>query len=110
MFTRIEDFALEWTGEAELTASVLDLLTDASLGQEVIEGRRTQWKDGTLFESVVINKEAWLNGSSLRYSIMHQSHHRGQLTVLMRQAGLQLPNVYGPTYETWIEEGVTPLA
>lgn len=165
MFTRIEDFALEWTGEAELTASVLDLLTDASLGQEVIEGRRTlgqiawhlvhslhymtnlglvfdapsggeeapasaaliaseyrrissdllhavrtQWNDGTLFESVVINKEAWLNGSSLRYSIMHQSHHRGQMTVLMRQAGLQLPNVYGPTYETWIEKGVTPLA
>ncbi|WP_342416076.1 DinB family protein [Paenibacillus sp. FSL R10-2782] len=165
MFTRIEDFALEWTDEAELTARVLDLLTDASLGQEVIEGRRTlgqiawhlvhslhymsslglvfdalsggeeasvsaaliaseyrrisndllhavrtQWKDGTLFESVVINKEAWLNGSSLRYSIMHQSHHRGQMTVLMRQAGLQLPNIYGPTYETWIEKGITPLA
>jgi uncharacterized damage-inducible protein DinB len=41
MFTKVEDFAAEWTSEAELTASVLDALTDDSLGQEVIEGRRT---------------------------------------------------------------------
>ncbi|QJD82931.1 DinB family protein [Cohnella herbarum] len=164
MFTRIEDFATEWSSEAELTASVLDALTDDSLGQEVIEGRRTlgqiawhlvrslhymtslglvfdahsggesapasaaliaseyrrisrdllhavrtQWNDETLRESVMIYNEAWLNGSSLRYTIMHQTHHRGQMTVLMRQAGLRLPNVYGPTYETWIEQGIAPL-
>lgn len=164
MFTRIEDFATEWNSEAELTANVLDALTDDSLGQEVIECRRTlgqiawhlvrslhfmtslglafdapsgdeaapasaaliaseyrrisrdllhavrtQWNDETLRESVMIYNEAWLNGSSLRYTIMHQSHHRGQMTVLMRQAGLRLPNVYGPTYETWIEQGIAPL-
>lgn len=164
MFVRVEDFATEWTSEAELTASVLDVLTDDSLGQEVIEGRRTlgqiawhlvrslhfmttlglkfdapsggeeapttaaiiaseyrrisndllhavrtQWNDETLRESVMIYEEAWPNGSSLRYTIMHQSHHRGQMTVLMRQAGLQLPDVYGPTYDSWIEKGIAPL-
>jgi uncharacterized damage-inducible protein DinB len=163
MFTRVEDFAAEWTSEAELTASVLDALTDDSLGQEVIEGRRTlrqiawhlvrslhfmttlglvfdapsggeevpasaaliaseyrrisrdllhavrtQWNCETLHESVMIHKEAWLNGSSLRYAIMHQSHHRGQMTVLMRQAGHRLLNVYGPTYDAWIEKGIAP--
>lgn len=41
MFAKIEDFAAEWTSEADLTATVLDALTDDSLGQEVIEGRRT---------------------------------------------------------------------
>ncbi|MFF2480888.1 DinB family protein [Paenibacillus sp. NPDC058071] len=164
MFTRIEDFAAEWTSESELTASVLDALTDESLEQEVIEGRRTlgqiawhlvrslhymaslglvfdapsgdeeapdsavhiaseyrriskdllqavqaQWNDETLRESVMIYDEAWQNGSSLRFTIMHQSHHRGQMTVLMRQAGLRLPDVYGPTYDTWIEKEMAPL-
>ena len=28
--------------------------------------------------------------------INHQNHHRGQMTVLMRQAGLTVPGVYGP--------------
>ncbi len=31
--------------------------------------------------------------------IQHQVHHRGQLTVLMRQAGLTVPGVYGPSKE-----------
>lgn len=57
----------------------------------------------------MIQEEAWLNGGSLRYTIMHQAHHRGQMTVLMRQAGLRVPDVYGPTYDTWVEKGITPL-
>ncbi len=164
MFNRIDDFAAEWASEAELTAIVLEALTDASLSQAVSEGRRTlgqiawhlvksphfmttlglsfeapaggdeaptsaasiaseyrrisnsllhavrtQWNDGTLLESVTVGGEAWPNGGSLRYTIMHQAHHRGQMTVLMRQAGLRLPDVYGPTYDTWIDKGVAPL-
>jgi uncharacterized damage-inducible protein DinB len=31
--------------------------------------------------------------------VLHQVHNRGQMTVLMRQAGLVLPGVYGPTRE-----------
>jgi uncharacterized damage-inducible protein DinB len=31
--------------------------------------------------------------------ILHQCHHRGQMTVLIRQAGLVHPGVYGPTRE-----------
>ena len=31
--------------------------------------------------------------------IRHQIHHRGQLTILMRQAGLAAPGVYGPNEE-----------
>ncbi|NRD79143.1 DinB family protein [Bacillus sp. BRMEA1] len=36
-----------------------------------------------------------------RLLIQHQAHHRGQLTVLMRQAGLKVPGVYGPSKEEW---------
>jgi uncharacterized damage-inducible protein DinB len=31
--------------------------------------------------------------------ILHQCHHRGQITVLVRQAGLVPPGIYGPTRE-----------
>ncbi|MET3504088.1 DinB family protein [Halalkalibacter oceani] len=31
--------------------------------------------------------------------VRHQIHHRGQLTILMRQAGLVAPGVYGPNEE-----------
>ncbi|TMU87088.1 DUF664 domain-containing protein [Bacillus sp. BHET2] len=37
----------------------------------------------------------------LRLLIQHQAHHRGQLTTLMRQAGLKVPGVYGPSKEEW---------
>lgn len=36
-----------------------------------------------------------------RLLIQHQVHHRGQLTVLMRQADLKVPGVYGPSKEEW---------
>lgn len=38
-------------------------------------------------------------GSLLRSMIDHQTHHRGQMTVLLRQAGLKVPGVMGPTVE-----------
>lgn len=38
-------------------------------------------------------------GALFRLLIDHQTHHRGQMTVLLRQAGLQVPAVMGPTAE-----------
>ena len=38
-------------------------------------------------------------GELLRTLLDHQTHHRGQMTVLLRQAGLQVPGVMGPTKE-----------
>lgn len=38
--------------------------------------------------------------------IKHIVHHRGQITVLMRQAGLKPAGVYGPPKEDWVHLGV----
>jgi uncharacterized damage-inducible protein DinB len=38
-------------------------------------------------------------GQLLRVVINHQTHHVGQMTVLLRQAGLKVPPVMGPTQE-----------
>ena len=36
-------------------------------------------------------------GALLSLALMHQAHHRGQMTVLLKQAGLKVPGVYGPS-------------
>jgi uncharacterized damage-inducible protein DinB len=38
--------------------------------------------------------------------IKHIIHHRGQMTILMRQAGLKVPGVYGPAMEEWSQIGM----
>jgi uncharacterized damage-inducible protein DinB len=37
--------------------------------------------------------------SLLQGLVRHQIHHRGQMTILMRSAGLVVPSIYGPTRE-----------
>ncbi|SFB44685.1 Uncharacterized damage-inducible protein DinB (forms a four-helix bundle) [Cohnella sp. OV330] len=81
-----------------------------SISDRFIEALQAQWKDANLADKIEIAGEAWKNGDSLRFALMHQAHHRGQMTVLMRQAGLRPPGLYGPTYETWVEQGMAPRA
>lgn len=79
------------------------------LSHAMLHALETQWNDNHLNEGTVIEGKEWQNGASLRFLLMHQAHHRGQMTMLMRLHGLRVPDVYGPTYEDWIEKGVDPL-
>lgn len=47
-------------------------------------------------------------GATLLLILKHMIHHRGQMTVLMRQAGLKVPGVYGPALEEWNQIGQEP--
>nr|WP_268894870.1 DinB family protein [Heliomicrobium undosum] len=65
------------------------------------------WSDANLQEEKELYPgERWTNGFTLGVLIRHQSHHRGQMTVLMRQAGLTVPGVYGPSREEWSGYGM----
>ncbi|KRG13792.1 damage-inducible protein DinB [Lederbergia galactosidilytica] len=55
--------------------------------------------DESLLEEVNSFVGPVLRGKLLRSLIDHQTHHRGQMTVLLRQAGLPVPGVMGPTKE-----------
>lgn len=66
------------------------------------------WNDQTLFEERNMYGENWKVGDTLQVLINHQIHHRGQLTVLMRQAGLKVPGIYGPSKEDWSAFGMEP--
>jgi Uncharacterized protein conserved in bacteria len=96
-------------GGEEAPASAETILSAyRKISRDMLHAVRTQWNDDKLAETVDILGEAWPNGASLRFTLMHQAHHRGQMTVLMRQAGLRVPDVYGPTYESWVDQGYTP--
>lgn len=68
------------------------------------------WTDTTLLEEDNMYGETWARGLTLFYLIAHQAHHRGQMTVLMRQAGLTVPGVYGPSKEEWEAHGMPAMA
>jgi uncharacterized damage-inducible protein DinB len=68
------------------------------------------WTDATLEAEDEMYGEKWPRGLTLQALIVHQAHHRGQITVLMRQAGLKVPGVYGPAREEWAAFGMAPPA
>ena len=50
--------------------------------------------------------QQWPRGLTLAILLNHEIHHRAQMTVLMRQAGLVVPGVFGPSKEEWGEYGM----
>jgi uncharacterized damage-inducible protein DinB len=64
------------------------------------------WKDGDLGIEDELYGEHWKRGFTLFVLVSHQIHHRGQMTVLMRQAGLKVPGIYGPAKEGWAAYGM----
>ncbi|MDI4645966.1 DinB family protein [Cohnella hashimotonis] len=104
--------SFEGAGEGDGTNRAAFALAQGyrSISDRFIDAIQMQWSDANLSDRVEIAGEAWSNGDSLRFALMHQAHHRGQMTVLMRQAGLRPPGLYGPAYETWVEQGMAPRA
>jgi uncharacterized damage-inducible protein DinB len=76
----------------------------ASLESEL----RSRWTDASLVVEHDMYGERWTAAVTLSALISHQIHHRGQMTVLMRQAGLRVPGLYGPAEEDWAGMGMAP--
>lgn len=77
----------------------------ASLKEQI----KSKWTDETLNIEDEMYGEKWKRGMTLSALILHQAHHRGQMTVLMRQAGLKVSGVYGPSKEEWAAMGMDPM-
>lgn len=69
----------------------------ARASTELVAAVTTQWSDATLLEADDVYGERWSRGTTLYVLLAHEIHHRGQLTVLLRAAGLTVPAVYGPS-------------
>ena len=77
---------------------------------ELTEKVASTWTDETLAVEDDMYGSPWKRGFTTKCLVLHQSHHRGQITVLMRQAGLRVPAVYGPAKEDWSKMGIEPPA
>ncbi|MBL0940451.1 MAG: DinB family protein [Gemmatimonadaceae bacterium] len=74
----------------------------------LIEQINAKWTDASLTEMHDMYGERWSAAQALLALVAHQAHHRGQMTVLMRQAGLKVPGIYGPAEEEWAAMGMQP--
>ena len=127
MYRTIADFTQDFAYERGMTRKLFDNLTPASLAQPVSPGGRTlgeqysataerlndaiaaQWTDAGLAEEVpMYGGEMWKRSQVLNALVKHEVHHRAQMTVLMRQASLLVPGIYGPAAEEWEAMGLPP--
>ena len=111
---------VEMTHRTELTFESVDenTPTPSSVKEIVDEYRRAsenmikeikeKWNDETLKQEDDMYGEMWARGKTLGVLVTHQIHHRAQLTVVMRLAGLKVPGVYGPAKEEWACYGMEP--
>ena len=67
---------------------------------------KEQWTDETLLQEDNIYGETWKRGFTLLALNDHETHHFGQLTVLMRNAGLPVHGRFGPSKEEWAVYGM----
>jgi uncharacterized damage-inducible protein DinB len=80
--------------------------TYRTVSTSLAEQIKNNWTDVTLEVVDEMYGEKWARGATLAGVLSHEIHHRGQLAVLMRQAGLVVPGVYGPAKEEWVAYGM----
>ena len=95
--------AIEAPGDdSAIPQKVDDIVSAFERGAASVRERVSKnWNDATLLEMVPMYGEQWTRGYVLLALILHQTHHRAQMMVLMRQAGLPVSGVYGPAREEW---------
>lgn len=80
--------------------------TFKQISSSVIKNIEEQWTDESLKEVQIAFGREETNAQIFMGLIKHIVHHRGQVTILMRQAGIKPFGVYGPPREDWIHLGV----
>lgn len=112
----------EMTGRTGLKLSAVDHeapppacaadITDAyrRVTEELVEALKANWTDETLEVEDDMYGMQWPRGLTLSILLDHETHHRGQMTVLLRQANQQVPGMCGPSKEEWTQYGLKPPA
>ncbi len=77
-----------------------------STSDSMVKALEEHWTSETLLKTSDMYGQQWPNGQTLGILLTHQTHHRGQMTVLMRQAGLKVPGLCGPSKEEWAQFGM----
>jgi uncharacterized damage-inducible protein DinB len=95
--------------DAPIPATAQEILNAyTTVATSLLESVKKQWTDADLLVEDDMYGEKWARGTTLDVLVHHQIHHRGQMSVLTRLAGLRVPGVYGPTKEEWSSYGMQP--
>ena len=86
-------------------SSTKHLITEYERASQALVDTVTKWNDDELADHVIFFGRDMRKGMLLNVLVNHQAHHRGQLTVLMREAGISIPSFFGPTIEAWMSLG-----
>ncbi|CAM4200938.1 hypothetical protein BAMA_02780 [Bacillus manliponensis] len=94
---------IEEQPKADSTPTSAQFIADnyRKMNDSFIKAVKTQWRDEDLKTINDFFGHPMPNAVFLATVANHQNHHRGQMSVLMRQAGLKVPSIYGPTKEDW---------
>jgi uncharacterized damage-inducible protein DinB len=90
----------------EPTEAAVYAETYTKLSEELITEVETKWNDAMLADILDMYGEKWSRNQVLQILVRHEIHHRAQITILMRQAGLKVPGLYGPAKEEWESYGM----
>ncbi len=77
-----------------------------AVSSELAESIKKDWTDDTLEQTDEMYGMTWARGQTLAVLMNHEVHHRGQMTILLRQADAKVPGVYGPSKEEWSQYGM----
>ena len=77
---------------------------------ELVRAIKAEWNDESLQQTDDMYGQQWPRGLTLAALVHHEIHHRGQMTVLLRQAGRKVPGTFGPSREEWTQYGMQPPA
>jgi uncharacterized damage-inducible protein DinB len=103
----LEAFSVKDTAPLPKSAAEIQSAYTAVSG-ELLAQIAGNWSDSSLHEVRNFYGMDWKLGFAMEVLLRHEIHHRGQMTVLMRQAGLKVPGVYGPAKEEWAGIGMQP--
>jgi uncharacterized damage-inducible protein DinB len=99
---------LEGPGEKEPVPASAEDIRQAydRAAKSLAEQVAANWKDESLEVEDDMYGQKWKRGLTLYILLKHEVHHRAQMTVLMRQAGLKVPGTFGPALEEWEPYGM----
>lgn len=82
------------------------ILAYKKYSKELAEQIKLRWTDKGLVEAIEVYGQQWERRKVLSVLVLHQAHHRGQMTALMRVLDLKVPGIYGPSKEEWSAYGM----
>lgn len=80
-----------------------------SASQSLLKQLPEYWRDSELTDKIPMYGQQWAKGAALLSLVLHQAHHRGQMTIVLRQLGLGAAGIYGPAKHEWESMGLPSM-